>query len=82
MTGKQVVLAEVYSPGWRAYLNGTEEVSIQETPIAQRAVDIKHGTRFIVFKYNPKSYEAGKIITISTIAALIFLLFPRTMHKT
>lgn len=68
---KNLVLSEVYSPGWKAYLNGEEEVSVQETPIAQRLVDIKPDTKFVDLKYQPESYKWGKMITFVTITLLL-----------
>lgn len=47
------IIPEVYGPGWHAYLNGVEEMSVQETPNALRAVTIKPETKFIDFKFKP-----------------------------
>lgn len=51
-----ITISEVASPGWKAYLNGSEKAVVQETPIALRAVDIKANTKFVNFKYQPESY--------------------------
>lgn len=64
---KQLILSEVYSPGWKAYLNGKQEIAIQETPIALRAVDILPRTEFVDFKYQPESFKVGRTITFITI---------------
>jgi len=48
-----VVLAEVYNPNWLAYLNGQEEVKIEEYTKVMRLIKIKPDTNFIVFKYEP-----------------------------
>lgn len=66
-----VTLSEVYSPGWKAYLNGKEKVLVLETPIALRAVDVRPDTRFVDFKYQPESYIWGRTITFSTVFFLI-----------
>lgn len=68
---KQLIISEVYSPGWKAYLNGKEEVVVQETPNALRAVDIQPDTKFIDFKYSPSNYKTGKYITILSILFLV-----------
>lgn len=47
------IIPEIYSPGWRAYLNGIEEVPVQETPNSLRAVTIKPETKFVDFKFKP-----------------------------
>lgn len=66
-----LVLAEVWSPGWKAYLNGKDEVAVQQTPEALRFVDLKESTKFVDFKYKPKSYNAGRIITLATVLLLL-----------
>lgn len=70
--GKQIILSEVYSPGWKAYLNGNKEITVQETPDGLRAVDIvEPDINFVDFKYEPKSYLPAKLITLTTILILI-----------
>ena len=76
----RLVLAEVYSPGWRAYLDGKEEVSVQEKPDTLRLVDIAAGTKFVDFKYEPESYQRGRLITLATIIILAGL-FPRSWKR-
>lgn len=46
-----IIIPEVYSPGWKAFLNGTTAMLIQETPESLRSVDIKPDTEFVDFKY-------------------------------
>lgn len=71
---KQLILAEVYSKGWKAYLNGKEQVPILETPSSLRLVNIKSNTMFVEFKYMPDSFKIGVLITISTILIMITIL--------
>lgn len=71
----RVVLAEVYSLGWQAYLNGQEKTTVQETPNSLRLVDIKPNTKFIDFQYQPPGFQLGALITLVTILFLIFLVF-------
>lgn len=66
-TNSQLILSEVYNPGWKAYLNGREKVTIQEAPNSLRAVDIKPDTKQVVFKYFPSSFIYGIILTCATI---------------
>lgn len=68
----RLVLAEVASPGWKAYLNGKEKMPVQEKPDTLRLVNIKPDTNFVDFKYEPKSYSLGKSITLATIFGLAF----------
>lgn len=72
---QRIVLSEVYSLGWVAYLNGKSKVPVQEKPDALRLVDIKSDTQFVDFKYQPESFKYGLIITGITLIGLgIFLL--------
>lgn len=63
----RLVLSEVWSPGWKAYLNGKEAVKVQEKPNILRLVDIKPDTRFVDFKYEPDSFKIGRAITLTTL---------------
>lgn len=71
---EKLVLSEVYNSGWRAYLDGKKQVTIQEKPNALRLVDIEQNTQFVDFKYQPKSFKYGGIITVITLIALLTLL--------
>lgn len=70
----KLVLAEVYSPGWRAYLDGRKLVPVQEKPDTLRLVDIRPDTQFVDFKYQPKGFHYGGIITAITFIVLLTLL--------
>jgi len=66
----QVILAEVYSTGWKAYLDGSKEVPVLETPVALRAIDITPNTKYINLIYKPTGYKIGLYITLTTILLL------------
>lgn len=70
-TSGQLVLAEVFSPGWTAFLDGEEETPIEEYQKIMRLVNLKQETRFVEFKYLPPGYKEGRVITIAT---LLFIL--------
>ena len=65
-----LILSEVWSPGWKAYLDGNQLVKVQETPNVLRLVDIRPDTKFVVFKYDPEIFKRGRLITVAT---LLFL---------
>lgn len=81
-TSSQLILSEVYSKGWKAYLNGKEMVIIQEAPNALRAVDIKPDTKQVVFKYFPSSFIYGIILTCATIFIISVIGFFGTRNRT
>lgn len=71
----RLILSEVYSKGWNAYLNGFDRVSIQETPNSLRQVDLKPDTNYVDFEYEPESFRAGVLVTLATIIFSLILTF-------
>lgn len=69
-----LVLSEVYSPEWEAYLDGKEKVPVQQKPDTLRLVDIKKNTKFVDFKYQPKSFQVGLMVTLATWIIISFTL--------
>lgn len=69
----RLVLSEVYSPGWRAYLNGEKQVPVQEKPDALRLINLRSDTQFVDFKYEPDSYNIGKTLSFMTLGLLIII---------
>jgi hypothetical protein len=64
-----VVLSEIYSPGWHAYLDG-EEVPIHIANHTFRAVPVSAGEHTLELRYDPPWLRVGLVITLATIAAL------------
>ena len=71
----EFTLSEVWNPGWKANLNGVDETTISEPKNKLRNVKIKEDTKFVDFKYEPKSFIVGKLITITTIFIIMFVWF-------
>ena len=58
------VFSEIYYPdGWNAYING-EIVSYFRANYLLRAMELKAGDYEIEFRFEPKSYDIGKILSI------------------
>lgn len=74
LLSKNLTLALVYSPGWKAFLNGQKEVSVQEKSNGTQLVDLEPGTSFVDFKYSPDSFKRGLAITSLTILGLLAFL--------
>ncbi len=70
----QLILAEVYNTGWKAYLNGKIKVPVQETPSSLRLVDLEPKTDFVDFRYKPVSFRIGMVITSLTILFIGIIL--------
>lgn len=70
----EIILAEVWNSGWKAYLNGNEPVLVEQTKSGLRIVQINPTTSFVVFKYEPEIYKTGKNITVATILIIILII--------
>lgn len=79
-TSTRLVLASVYNPGWKAYLNGTSQVSVQQKSNALMQVDLKPDTKYVRFIYLPESYQIGLIISMLSLVILIPLV-SREVHN-
>lgn len=82
-----LILSEVYSPGWNAYLNGHEKILVQQRPNVLRSVDINKETKFVDFRYEPEGFKKGAYISLITFSSLIIILLTlnlsqnRKLHK-
>lgn len=58
------VFSEIYYPdGWNAYVNG-EKATYFRANYLLRAMELKAGDYTIEFRFEPKSYDIGKILSI------------------
>ncbi len=58
------VFSEIYYPdGWNAYING-EKAEYFRANYLLRAMELKAGDYTIEFRFEPKSYDIGKILSI------------------
>lgn len=76
---KSLNLSMTYSSGWKAFLNGTSEVTIQEKPNGTMLVDLTSDTYFVDFKYSPDSFKTGLIIS-STVWGILILLILKSKY--
>ncbi|KKQ07720.1 MAG: hypothetical protein US19_C0039G0005 [Candidatus Daviesbacteria bacterium GW2011_GWB1_36_5] len=68
----QLIISEVYSPGWEAYGDGSKKLEVMETPNALRSITVPNDTKSVILKYQPKSFFYG--IIISTLSIFLILL--------
>lgn len=76
----ELIIAEVYSPGWVAKLDGKKEIEVKQIPNKLRRVEIEKKTKFLEMYYNPKSFQIGKAISLTTLL-LILLLTIKSFQK-
>lgn len=65
-----LILADSYYPGWKAFVDGREEV-IRRANLFFRAVPLPAGDHTVEFRYEPKSFTVGLAITVATLVALM-----------
>ena len=63
-----LVVSEVYFPGWRAYVDGTE-TTVYRTNYLFRGVVVPAGQHVVRFVYRPASVTAG--VSVSSLAIII-----------
>jgi hypothetical protein len=70
-----LVLLDSYYPGWRAWVDGTE-ASILRANYAFRAVRLSPGSHKVEFKYRPRNFYVGLIVTCLTLlTGVVFCAF-------
>ncbi len=78
---RELILAEVWSPGWRAILDGKKDTEILQTKNRLRRINIESGTKSVEFYYNPKSYQVGKILSLSTVFTILLYVIYQLRKK-
>ena len=82
------VFSEIYYPdGWNAYING-ENIPYFRANYLLRAMNLKAGDYTIEFRFEPKSYDIGKILSIicsilltTALACIIFAVFKKKPNE-
>ncbi|MDY7039391.1 MAG: YfhO family protein [Chloroflexota bacterium] len=70
--GGYLVFADTWYPGWRAYVDGVE-VEILRANYTFRAIVLPPGASEVVFVYRPRSFLIGGLISVVTLAGLVWL---------
>ena len=71
-TGGILLLSELYYPGWKAYVDGTN-VPILKADYLLRAIPLGPGKHSIEVVYRPMSFLVGSVISLSVLLLLILL---------
>lgn len=74
-----LVLADVYYPGWKAFVDGRES-KIYRANYVMRAVFLQAGEHTVEFRYEPLSFKIGAAISLASFFVLsgaALWLFPR-----
>lgn len=71
-SNQMVVFSEIfYDKGWNAYIDG-EKTPYYRANYILRAMNVPLGTHEIVFRFEPKSYEIGNILSLISSILLTF----------
>lgn len=71
-TDSLLFLSDTYYPGWFATIDG-KETKIIKANYAFRSVVVPEGSHTVVFRYEPRSFSIGKILSILNLIALFFI---------
>jgi hypothetical protein len=78
-----LVLGDSYYPGWRAFVDGKEQV-IRRANLFFRAVPLSAGNHTVEFRYEPRSFTVGlaiSAVTLVTLTAVTILSAFRTRKR-
>ena len=67
-----LVFADSHYPGWRAYVDGTEEPILRANHFF-RAVILGEGGHVVEFKYEPLSFKVGSIGSLVTVLGIVIV---------
>ncbi|MGI5835204.1 MAG: YfhO family protein [Chloroflexota bacterium] len=68
-----LILSDVYYPGWKATVDGVE-VPIERANYLFRGVLVDEGSHNVVFRYEPKSFQIGSIISLASLSLVCVTL--------
>jgi uncharacterized membrane protein YfhO len=71
---KIILLADIYYPGWKAFIDGKED-KIYKANFCLRAVYLAPGEHLVRFSYEPASFKIGLGISLTTAFILLLALF-------
>jgi hypothetical protein len=81
--GGYLVLADAHYPGWRAYVDG-EETRVLRADYLFRAVALPPGEHLAEFRYQPRSFETGRAISLAALilaaVVLVASFVPKFRH--
>jgi hypothetical protein len=76
-----VVLTDAYYPGWVARVNGRES-PIRQADCFFRAVRVEPGASRVEFRYEPRSFRLGVLVSALSVMGLAALVWrPRSAHR-
>lgn len=65
-----LVLADSFYPGWKAYVDGRETAILRANHF-YRAVRLSSGKHHVEFRYEPRSFKIGVVISLATLFLIL-----------
>jgi hypothetical protein len=75
-----LVVTDSYYPGWEASVDGKKQ-EILAANINQRAIFLEKGDHQVKFKFSPRSFKYGAVISVTTFLIIIFLILARLVFS-
>lgn len=75
-----VIFQDIYYPGWKAYVDGTE-TDIRMTNLGVRAIEVSSGQHRIEMVFKPLSFKLGLLLTCVGLALTIYRISGRTRES-
>jgi hypothetical protein len=75
-----LVLADSYYPGWKAFVDGREEV-IRRANLFFRAISLPAGNHTVEFRYEPGSFMIGLVVSAATLITLTVVTILFTFRR-
>ena len=75
-----LVMSDLYTPDWSASIDGSE-VKLYRANYAYRAVTVPAGQHTVIFRYSPRSYKIGVIMTLCGMTALLMIICRQLFFK-
>ena len=64
--------SEMYYPGWEGFVDGNK-VDVIKVNNTFRALFVPAGPHTVLYRYNPRIFAIGGVITLITVGIMVFL---------
>ena len=74
-----LILADSFENGWKVYENGNES-KLFRVDSALQGIQVKNGKNTYTFKYEPRSFKVGAVVSLFSLG-LLLVLFIASLSK-
>ena len=74
-TGETLFSSEVFYPGWEGFVDG-KKVDVIKTNHAFRALFVPAGKHSVIYRYSPRIFLIGGLISLMTLVVCLLLIYP------